>query len=128
MEDQIHLPFNNDHDVMVALVTEFNATIGVLSKRMEDDHKSTLEIKTLLESNYVKLSERIDVLEDTLIKLDPKEIASLAADVSEMKQQWRDFNRAKHLAWVIASGGFLAIGYYLPFFISTIQNIMQGLK
>lgn len=121
-------PFRTDHDVMIALVTDFNTTITSIRDKIAEDHASTLEVKTIVENQYNKLSDRIRDVEDTILKLDPEHIAKLSADVQEVKQWQHDFNRTKHIAWVVASVGFLAFGYYIPFFINSITSIWWNLK
>lgn len=127
-EEFTQYPFRTDHDVMVALVTDFNRTITSVKEKIEEDHKSTLEVKTIVESQYNKLSDRIREVEDTIIKLDPEHIAKLSADVQEVKQWQHDFARTKHIAWIAASTGFLLFGYYVPFFVKTMQSILASFK
>lgn len=127
MTDDVQYPVNNDHDALITLITQFNATAKSIENRIAEDHLSTLEVKKIVEEQYSKLGDRITTLEDNLAKLDPVEIASLKKDVEATKLWIHDFNRTKHIAWVIASAGFIGIGYYIPFFFNTVSGFIWNL-
>lgn len=123
MSDAIEYVPRDDHDVLVSMVTQFNNTAANIERRIAEDHASTLEVKKILEEQYSKLSDRITTLEDNFSKLDPTEIATIRTDLDGVKLWIHDFNRTKHLAWIVASVGFIFIGYYVPFFINSIISI-----
>lgn len=126
MEHRIQYPFKNDHDFLIALIEDFNNSIAIVTKQIQEDHTTTLEVKEIIEKQYSHLSERIDKVEKDLALLDPVQIAQLVTDARESKQWISDFNRSKHVAWVIASTGFVVIGYYIPAIIANVLRIFGG--
>ena len=122
MSEEIQIPLTTDHDVLVALITTFNTTTGNIEKRINEDKALTMEVKQFLEDHYTKLDGRIKTLEQNFQALNPEEIAKLRSEVDRNSLWIHDFNRAKHIAWVIASAGFLLIGYYIPFFLNAITG------
>lgn len=128
MEHRIQYPFQNDHDVMIALIEDFNNSIAAVTKQIQEDHATTLEVKEIIEKQYSHLSERIDKVEKELALLDPVEIAQVVKDARESKRWIADFNRSKHIAWVIASTGFIFIGYYLPVILNNIFKLFNAQK
>lgn len=128
MEHRIQYPFKNDHDFLIALIEDFNNTVATLNQRMIEDHATTLEVKEIIQKQYSHLSDRIEKVENDLALLDPKLIAQTVEDVKAHKQWIADFNRTKHIAWVVASTGFVALGYYLPALIANLQRIFGPVK
>jgi hypothetical protein len=123
MEDRIRYPFRNDHDITIALIEEFNSAVSSIERKIAEDHLTTLEVKKLIEQQYDTLSGRLEEVERRVAVIDPVEVAQLKQDVRETKQWQHDFNTTKHVAWIIASAGFVFIGYYLPTFVSLLKNI-----
>lgn len=120
---QSQYPVHNDHDAIVTLMTEFHLVAKGIRDKIAEDHETTLEVKQLVEEQYTQLSTRIYAIEQDLSKLDPEEIAKLRTDVNNVMLWQHDFNTKKHLAWVVASAGFIFIGYYLPYFVYLIKSI-----
>lgn len=125
---QSQYPVRNDHDAIVTLMAEFHLVAKGIRDKISEDHQTTLEVKQLVEEQYTQLSTRIYAIEQDLSKLDPEEIAKLREDVDKVKLWVHDFNTKKHLAWIIASSGFVLIGYYIPYFINTLLSIFVRLK
>ncbi len=128
MEHRINYPFQSDHDVMIALIEDFNLSIAAVTTKIQEDHATTLEVKEIVEKQYSHLSERIDKVEKELALLDPVAIAQVVKDARESKRWIADFNRSKHIAWVIASTGFVFIGYYLPVIINNFVKLLSAHK
>jgi len=126
METRIQYPFKNDHDIFIALIEDFNNSITSLRHQMAEDHEDTLEIKELLHKQYETLSSRIDTVEKDLLLLNPKDMAKLRTDIDNSTQWIVNFNKTKHIAWIIASTGFLLMGHYLYPAINTIINSIFG--
>lgn len=127
MQEDIQYPIQNDHDAVVTLMTEFRLVAKSINDKIIEDHKTTLEVKQIVQDQYTQLSNRIALLEDNLSKLNPEEIAQLRRDVDGVKLWIRDFNTKKHVAWVIASTGFIFIGYYIPFFLNAISSLIWNI-
>lgn len=123
MEHKIQYPFQNDHDVLVAIIQEFNDSVDAIKHSMEDDHKTTLEVKALVEKQYQSLADRIDTVEEKLKLVDPHEIAQLKKDVRESKEWISGFNKTKHIAWIIAAAGFSIMGHYVPEVFIAIERL-----
>lgn len=120
---KIQYPFKTDHDIIVALIQDFNNSVDQIEKKIQEDHAATNDVKSFLEQNYRDLQGRVETVEKEIQTIDPKAIAQLKTDVAKSNQWIHDFNTKKHFAWVIASTGFLLIGYYIPVFIRTLQSI-----
>lgn len=126
MDRRIQYPFKDDHEVFIALIAEFNGSIGEISRQVTANHEDTTEIKNLLQQQYEHLSERIDKVEKDLIALNPEELARLKADVRENKEYIANFKRTKHIAWVVASVGFALLGHYLPPIFKAVETLFSG--
>lgn len=126
--DPIQYPFKSDHDVLVALITQFNNTAETISQSVNEDKRMTREVKQLLEDQYAAVNGRLTTLEENFKQLDPKGIAKLKEDTQRNTQWINDFNRAKHIAWVVASAGFMLIGYYIPFFFNAITSTIWNIS
>lgn len=127
MENNVSYPITSDHDALITLITEFNTTAKNIEHRITEDHASTLEVKEIVERQYESLTTRIQRIEADLLKLDPSEIAQLKVDMEKTKLWIHDFNRSKHIAWIIASAGFLIIGYYIPFILNSLTSTYWNL-
>lgn len=127
MDPQVQYPLSNDHDALVTLIAEFNATAKQIGRAIAEDHDTTLEVRDLVQKQYTDLKLRIDSIEEDLLRINPDEVAQLKKDRDYLMMWVHDFNRTKHLAWVVASAGFILIGYYIPFFVNAVTSVMWNL-
>lgn len=107
----INYPFKNDHELFIALIEDFNHSVEDINKQLIGDRSDTMSIKQILEQQYAAIDKRLSTVEDNYRSLDPKVIAQDHSDVRELKQWKDDYDKTKHIAWVVASTLFGIIGY-----------------
>jgi hypothetical protein len=106
---QIQYPFQSDHDVIVALITDFNNSVEEFNKQMLASATGINNIQTLLSQQTKQTDARLVALENELKELDPKALAQI---VRENNEWITNFNNSKHIAWVVACAAFTLIGYF----------------
>lgn len=121
--EPIDYTFKTDHDVVIALIEDFNNSIREFNKQAAANSTDLDEIKRALINQNETTNKRLNDIEEQLRSLDPKQ---LAKDVRENNEFRKNFNQTKHVAWIVASAIFLIIGYLLNFFLQHIKLSLFG--